>query len=174
MNERWALIPGFGTAYEVSDQGQVRSYRRPGQHRDVLRPTPRILKQYGERYLHVEIINEDGAFKQPYVHQLVALVFHGACPAGLVVNHKDGDRANNAAVNLEYVTPPQNVEHARLTGLCPRGMNNGGAKLSDDEVREIRQKHARGSGYGTIAKEYGLGKSTVYGIVKRKQWRHIA
>ena len=47
------------------------------------------------------------------VHRLVALAFLGKPPTEhhSQINHKDGDKANNAVENLEYATPSQNCIH---------------------------------------------------------------
>ena len=47
------------------------------------------------------------------VHRRVAVAFLGPPPSSECshVNHKDGDRQNNAAANLEYVTPAENRSH---------------------------------------------------------------
>ncbi len=47
------------------------------------------------------------------VHRLVANAFLGPPPTKhrIFINHKDGDRGNNAVENLEYVTPAENVRH---------------------------------------------------------------
>lgn len=53
-----------------------------------------------------------------YVHRLVMATFHGEPPSPkhTQVNHQDGDRSNNAACNLEYVTPAENVIHSYVQG----------------------------------------------------------
>ena len=50
------------------------------------------------------------------VHRLVAFAFLGPPPSQhrIYVNHKDLDKGNNAAENLEYVTPSENMVHFYL------------------------------------------------------------
>ena len=52
-------------------------------------------------------------FRTETVHKLVALAFLGPPPSSAHshINHKDGDKQNNAASNLEYVTPAENRAH---------------------------------------------------------------
>jgi hypothetical protein len=51
------------------------------------------------------------------VHPLVAAAFIGPRPDGMEIRHLDGERFNNAAVNLCYGTPSENardrVNHGR-------------------------------------------------------------
>lgn len=46
-----------------------------------------------------------------------------------------------------------------------RGIHNGKAKLSDDDVREIRRLRVGGGAYVDIAERFSVAASTVYGIV---------
>ena len=48
-----------------------------------------------------------------YVHGLVAAAFLGLPPSPQhsQINHKDGNKSNNAVENLEYVTPAENMAH---------------------------------------------------------------
>ena len=69
--------------------------------------------------------------KMVLVHRLVAKAFVPGYFEGAQVNHKDGNKGNNAWWNLEWVTARQNNHHARLTGLNP-------LKLSDAKVEALR------------------------------------
>jgi len=51
------------------------------------------------------------------VHSLVARHFLGDRPAGMVTNHKDGNKLNNDPDNLEYVTPKENIHHSIKMGF---------------------------------------------------------
>lgn len=55
--------------------------------------------------------------KQYHVHAVVAKLFIGDRPDGMVVNHIDGNKHNNNVCNLEYVTHKENMAHARAAGL---------------------------------------------------------
>lgn len=78
----------------------------------------RVLKPWrdGNGYAVVNIC-KDGKRFAVNVHRLVAEAFHGEQPGTMDVNHKDGDKANNAAGNLEWCTRKQNMLHALRTGL---------------------------------------------------------
>lgn len=53
-----------------------------------------------------------------------------------------------------------------------RGVKNGRAKLTEEQVAEIRERYANGDiGYGTLAKEYGIQKSHVASIIKGRLWK---
>ena len=59
----------------------------------------------------------DGKTATRYVHGLVAEAFLGLRPTGYDVNHIDGDKANNAVLNLEYCTRSENHRHAFRIGI---------------------------------------------------------
>ena len=108
IKEYWKPVPdGFGM-YDVSSLGRIRS-----------RKSGRIRKGFydnGWGYNRT-VLSVNGAVVTAYVHRLVATAF---CVdgAGAEVNHRDGDKANNAASNLEWVTRSGNMKHAFASGLC--------------------------------------------------------
>lgn len=56
------------------------------------------------------MFRKGGKSKSLFVHRLVAIAFIGEQPfENAQVNHKDGNKRNNDASNLEWVTPRQNV-----------------------------------------------------------------
>lgn len=67
-------------------------------------------------YLYLDIRGRKCENVCPKIHRLVAQLFIGE-PNGLQVNHKDGNKENNAVSNLEYVTHEENRIHAINTGL---------------------------------------------------------
>lgn len=109
------------------------------------------------------------------VHVAVAAAFIGPKPAGYEVNHKDGDKRNNAVTNLEYVTPRENVRHSidvLRTERAP-GEKNGNAKLTDAAVIEMRRLYADGVSTAAIAAQFDIHYSHVWRIVTGRSWRHI-
>lgn len=54
-----------------------------------------------------------------------------------------------------------------------KGEQNGNAVLTEENVLEIRRLVSDNQTYAQIAKRFGIDKSNVYRIVKRKSWAHV-
>ena len=55
-----------------------------------------------------------------------------------------------------------------------RGSDNYSAKLSENDVRSIREMHATGRwNYVELAEIFGVDRTNVSGIVRRKYWAHV-
>ncbi len=52
--------------------------------------------------------------------------------------------------------------------LLPRGENHPMAKVSDETAAQIRQLHTSGIGYHLLSKQFGIPKTTIARIVRRK------
>lgn len=46
------------------------------------------------------------------MHRIVWMIFNGEIPAGMQINHIDGNKRNNNINNIEIVTPSGNIQHA--------------------------------------------------------------
>ena len=106
--EVWREIPDTDGKLLVSDQGRVKSMLRDG----------RILKtqrdKKGYHRLRVTISRVKRSYK---VHRLVAEAFIPNPEGKPQVNHIDGNKDNNTAANLEWVTNIENCHHALGAGL---------------------------------------------------------
>ena len=105
--EQWKPIPGWEDRYDISNRGRVRN----AQTRTV-----RALSTTAKKYRAITFKCGGGATKSYLIHRLVALAFIGSQPtAKHNVGHRDGDRSNNRAENLRWVTQRENeqdkVEH---------------------------------------------------------------
>lgn len=172
--EEWRDIPGYEGAYRISNLGHVYSSRtkRGTLAGLVIKP---VLDHKG--YWRIGI-RRDGKSKTYRVHQLVALAFIGPCPAGCQINHKDGNKQNNRPENLEYVTGKQNMRHAIETGLRDsiqiKGDDNPSAKLTEDQVREIKRLLQETKlSQRAIGELFGVEKSIISLIYCGKNWAHV-
>lgn len=120
MEEIWAWIPGYETAYEVSSTGRVRSYLdRFGFDRCKRLEIPEILEQgISEKgYYYVRLMGKDGKQHKRYINNLMGKAFLPNPENKTDVNHIDGNKANNVLSNLEWTTHAENMQHAIRTGL---------------------------------------------------------
>jgi hypothetical protein len=77
------------------------------------------------------------------------------------VCHRDDDRRNNWPDNLYLGDHSSNAADSLRNGGRVRGEQHPFAKLSDEQVREIRRALARGEWGQDLAHVYGVHKSTI-------------
>lgn len=109
--ENWQPIPGY-PHYQVSDKGRVKSIDRTvtGKNGTPRKLTGKVLTPYPDSNGRLRVkLSTHGEHSQLMIHQLVALVFHGECPAGKVVCHNNGNHRDNHATNLRYDTMSENM-----------------------------------------------------------------
>lgn len=100
----------------------------------------------------------------------------GPVPVGREVNHIDGDKDNNRADNLEYITHKQNMKHIyAVVGkkISKRGCMINTAVLTDDDIPAIRQLIKRGYSQRQIGALYGVSGTAISNIKTGKNWTHV-
>lgn len=71
-------------------------------------------------------------------HRVVWCWYNGPIPDGLVINHKDFNKANNRIGNLEVVTQKENTEYSRCNMRPKRGEQNTRAKFTNKQASAIK------------------------------------
>lgn len=126
-NEKWMDAPGFEDVIEVSNIGRIRSKVRIISFSDGKPPRNiggKILAQQADScgYLRarISVCSTKATIK---VHRIVAAAFVENEHGKPQVNHKDGNKQNNASSNLEWATNSENQFHSNKAGLrsSPKG-----------------------------------------------------
>jgi len=158
--EEWRPVVGYEGLYEVSDQGRVRRVGKSavtGKGHGGGARIGRILKQQPVDGGYWKVFLWKNGFQENWlVHVLVAAAFIGPCPDGYEVNHENGNKSNNAASNLEYMTRSENNKHAYATGL-----RRPSFKLTAEQKIKARSLNGQGFGSRPIARMLGCCRQTV-------------
>lgn len=113
----WKPIPGY-PGYEITRNGQIRSYWTPGKSGSFLSTKPRLVAQrFHNKYWSVKLTNEDGR-SNLVVHRLIWRTFVGEIPPGKFIDHIDINAHNNTLTNLRVATPSQNARNRKKQGQC--------------------------------------------------------
>lgn len=118
--EIWKAIPGFEGLYEASTLGRIKTLQKSWNvgRGGVITRREKVLTPIFDKDGYCKVsLYKNNRKKQKSVHRLVAQAFIPNLDNKPHVNHKDGDKTNNRADNLEWVTPAENVHHSIDTGL---------------------------------------------------------
>ena len=178
MEEIWKDIEGYEGIYQVSNLGRVRSLDRY-----IIKPHPKngVPTRYFQRgrvivlypcsngYINI-VLQAKGVYKHFMVHRLVAKAFVSGYFEGAEVNHKDFNRQNNRADNLEWLTHSDNQKYdndvtASATERAHRDKRKPiiQMKMDGEFVREwpsirsvhIALGHSKGNISGACHQRYG-------------------
>lgn len=174
QGEVWKDIPGYEGLYQASNMGRVRSLPRvvdrgrwgavdhPG---GLKKPTKRR-----DGYYHLWLVR-DGRRRDFTMHRLIARTFLSDSPHMEHVRHLNGHKWDNRAANLAYGTARENAEDQLR--YCEPGQNPRGWKLTASDVREIRERLARGETNCAIRKDYGVTDVTISNIKLGRTYRWV-
>ena len=162
--ETWKTIVGYEN-YSISNKGKVRN--------DV---TKRILSLFPvQGYLMVNLTGNNGEKKLFYVHRLVGQAFVDNPNDYKEINHKNGIKEDNNVENLQWCTRSENIRHAYAIRLMKplEGEKSGMAKLTNEDVVQIRELRSTGIILQELSDLFGVSKSVISNVSRHKSWKHV-
>jgi hypothetical protein len=125
----------------------------------ILRPAIR-----SDGYLFVTLAVDNDHFHKT-IHSMVSGAFIGNRPKDCQVNHIDGNKQNNVATNLEYVSRKGNMQHS----LYELGNSK---KLTFDQAKDIWYSKQIGEKRQVVADRHSVSIHMITAIWMGKSWWH--
>lgn len=127
-----------------------------GNNGTIKRPNGKIAKQsvHNLGYLCCGM-SVSGKFRMMKAHRVIALTWVDNPDNKPTVNHKNGIKTDNRAINLEWLTLSENHQHAWNTGLQPKTRAKGRkhTEATKQRMREAKKGRFRLGKSGTWTDE---------------------
>lgn len=107
LKEEWRDVVGYEGLYQVSNLGRIKSLIKSTRIKD---PDGILRTQIHNGYVLLNLYKDSKQTKKA-VHRIVCEAFHPNPKNKKCVNHKDFNRQNNCADNLEWCTYRENIRH---------------------------------------------------------------
>lgn len=171
--EIWKLIPDF-PGYEISNYGRVRSFwkliplGRGKGTRSIITTYPQRLVKPNCRPNKYPTV---GLWKNrkratSAIHKLVLEVFIGPPEKKERCRHLDGNKLNYKLTNLCWGTQKENIEDIFNHGTMRLGIGTYNAKLTDEQVLEVRRMSKEGFLHKEIAAIFKVDRAHISRIIR--------
>lgn len=98
----------------------------------------------------------------------------GPIPPGSVVCHRCDNPACINPTHLFVGSQSENLRDMRTKGRGTQGESVPASKLTAADVAEIRRDFASGTHIDVLTARYPVGRRTIYKVVERRSWKHVA
>lgn len=151
--------PGF-PGYTVTTLGQV-----CGKRRDTANGLSEDIGEQGHRRVTMHREGSPRSGEHALVHRLVLEAFVRPARPGEQACHRNGDPSDNRLSNLYWGT-----QRANWQDRIRHGHHQSYTKLTEDQVNEIRRRHAGGASAYGLAREYPVSDTQIRNIVREAHW----
>lgn len=118
-NEIWKPVRlpiDLTSRYEISSEGRLKRLGYFTKQKKLFKPDLILSISKAGRYLKVSIKHK-GSYHNISIHRLVCYAFHPNPENKPQVNHKNANKHDNRADNLEWATQSENIQHAQSLGI---------------------------------------------------------
>lgn len=167
MTEEWRTVVGWD-GYEVSNLGNLRSYRKRGPTKS-LDEHPHLITPSMDRdgYMRVQLSNSRRDRQRRGVHQFVAETFLAETwfPRAIVL-HNNGKPADNRVENLRWGTHADNTRDRERHGTL--------YTRTPEDITEMRRLYQMGFHQDEIARVFRTSPSYIQKVVTYKKRKDVA
>ena len=157
-------IKEFEDLYQIDETGNILNVKK----QRVFKP-----KSTNSRGYVTTDLFKDGKRKGFTVHRLIAETYIPNPDNLPFINHKNALKWDNRVENLEWCTGSENSLHAVKMGLINhKGIKHPSTNFTEEDVLHIRSLANSMRGVD-IAKLYGVTKTCISLIIRRKTWNHL-
>lgn len=164
-------VVGYEGLYTCDEYGNVFSCAtntNSNKHKKLMKQNIR------NGYYYITLTDIDGKRSKKYVHRIIAQAFIDNPNDKKEVNHIDCNKLNNNIMNLEWSTRKENLQHSYDNGLKREHEKHGMAKLTKNEVLQIRKLYkSKEYSYSQLSKMYNVSMSCISMIVTNRNWRNL-
>ena len=120
-------------------------------------------------------VGKNGYRQKERVHRIVALAFIPNPDNLPEVDHIDNNKQNNDVSNLQWITGFNNKSKIpfETRSKTHAGILNGRAKLTPEDVLEIRSLYKAGVSCNNIAKQFNRGWTTIDHVIQGHTWKNV-
>lgn len=181
-DEIWKDIEGFEGLYQISSLGNVKSLPGFKKKAGIMKPyvNPCNKKQY-----RIVFLRKEGEYHTYKICRGVGKAFVANPENKPQINHINGIKIDDRAINLEWVTGKENAIHAVQTGLIKTGHEHHLSKFTKEQVLEIRTLYNSNIGtrkrkklgdplsFKSIAATYKVSPSVIRELVKKITYKEV-
>ncbi len=164
--ENKIIINSKETDYSVNTEGEIFSLKN-GKRRKLKYGT---IKG-GYKMCHLYVLDKKHSL---LVSRIVAMAFIQNPENKAQVNHKNGDKSNNAKDNLEWSTQSENIQHAWDNKLMSKTFKDCyNALLTEIQVKEIKHHLVNKMKQRYIAEMFGVSEQIISSIKRGKTYTSV-